>query len=234
MNALLRTLFTLFLPSCCLLCKLTSTDIGLCQACVQSLSWQIYACPRCAAPMLENILCGQCLGTSHHCDQIIAPLRYEGSVRYIIHQFKFQEKLVFARLLSALLKQHIQTRTDFVVPDLLLPVPLHPARIRERGFNQALELAKPLAKAWGIPMYSRLLYKKYPSVAQSLLGFKARKKNMKNVFALHRLVSAQHVGIVDDVVTTASTVNEVAKLLKQHGVARVSVFAVARATRAGV
>lgn len=228
-----QTLTNIFLPNYCLLCRLTPTTFGLCRACMQSLPWQHAACPCCAEPMLENVLCGQCLQHEHSYDQIIAPLRYEHAMRYFISQFKFHERLIVANVLSALLIQHLKTRQDFIRPDLLLPVPLHSARLRMRGFNQALELAKPLARALNIPLHRTRLYKKQASVAQSLLDFKTRQKNIKNVFGLKHSVLGKHIGIVDDVVTTASTVNEIAKLLKQQGATRVSVFAIARTASRG-
>jgi len=223
-----QTLTHIFLPNYCLLCKLTPSDCGLCEACTASLPWQQHSCPCCAAPMLEDILCGQCLQHEHSYDQIIVPFRYEHAMRYFINQFKFHERLIVARLLSILLTQHLKTRHDFIVPDLLLPVPLHKTRIRKRGFNQALELAKPLSKVLHIPVHHTLLYKKQASMAQSLLDFKARQKNIKKLFGLKHAVMGKHIGIVDDVVTTGSTVNEIAKLLKQNGAMRVSVFAIAR------
>ena len=223
-----QTLTHIFLPSYCLLCKLTPATDGLCSACIQSLPWQQASCPCCAQPMLENRLCGQCLQREHYYDQIIAPLRYERAMRYFVNQFKFHERLIVAHLFSTLLIQHLKMRHDFLLPDLLLPVPLHSTRMRMRGFNQALELAKPLAATFKIPLHRTLLYKKHASVAQSLLDFKTRKKNIKKLFGLKYSVLGKHVGIVDDVVTTGSTVNEIAKLLKQNGATRVSVFAIAR------
>lgn len=223
-----HTATAVFLPHYCLLCRLTETEMGLCADCIKSLPWQEIVCPRCAQPMTESILCADCLQHDIFYDQIIAPLRYEQAMRYLISQFKFHERLVCANLLSDLFIQHIKTRTDFIQADLLVPVPLHKLRLRERGFNQALEMSKQFARAFNIPLQRTILYKKQASVAQSSLDFKSRKKNIKNRFGLKHAVTGKHIAIVDDVVTTGSTVNEIAKLLKQNGATYVSVWAIAR------
>jgi ComF family protein len=228
---LLQTVSAIFLPHYCLLCGLMPTTDGLCFACEEALPWQQTVCPQCAQPMPENILCGDCLRYKHCYDQIIAPLRYEQTVRYLITQFKFHEQLICADLLSVLLIKHLSAHPDFVQPDLLLPVPLHRVRMKHRGFNQALELSKSLAAALSIPLDRKILYKKEDSAPQSSLDFKTRKKNIKNRFGLSGKVAGLHVAIIDDVVTTGSTVNEIAALLKQNGALRVSVYAVARTVR---
>lgn len=223
-----HTATAIFLPHYCLLCRLTETQLGLCTSCIRDLPWQEIVCPLCAQPMTENILCADCLQQDIFYDQIIAPLRYEYTIRYLISQFKFHERLVCANLLSDLFIQHINNRTHFIKPDLLIPVPLHTSRLRERGFNQALEMSKRFARILNIPLQRSLLYKKQASAAQSSLDFKSRKKNIKNRFELKHAVTGKHIAIVDDVVTTGSTANEIAKLLKQNGATRVSVWAIAR------
>jgi ComF family protein len=173
-------------------------------------------------------ICGRCLRHDFSYDFIIAPLRYESTLRYLITQLKFHQKLACANLFSTLIMKALAHDQNFIKPEILLAVPLHTKRICYRGFNQALEIAKPLAAALQIPLHRNLLYKKQASLPQSALNFKQRETNLRNIFALRYPIQYRHVGLVDDVVTTGNTVNEVAKLLKAQGVKCVSVFAVAR------
>lgn len=216
------------LPNYCLLCQVNFAPDGLCEACEAELPWQQACCPICAEPLEVSLLCGRCLNHLPNFDQAIAPLCYEGAVKQLITQLKFSEKLACANVLASLLIKHLSQDKQFIKPDLLLPVPLHAKRIQERGFNQALEIAKPLAKALNIPLKHHFLYKKIFTLPQVGQSFAARKKNLKNSFALRGKLVGQHLGLVDDVMTTGSTVNEIAKLLKAQGAARVTVFAVAR------
>ena len=227
-STIVKTLANIFLPHYCLLCKLEPTTFGLCTACESNLPWQLISCPKCATAMTAATICGRCLTHDFAYDRIIAPLRYESTLRYLITQLKFHQQLACAHLFSTLIIKALQRDQNLIKPEILLAVPLHAQRSCHRGFNQALEIAKPLAAALKIPIQRNLLYKKQASLPQSDLNFKQRETNLNNVFALRYPIKYSHVGLVDDVVTTGSTVNEIAKLLKTHGVERVSVFAVAR------
>jgi ComF family protein len=219
------------LPNYCLLCQVNFAPHGLCEACEAELAWQQACCPICADPLEISLPCGRCLNHPPNFDQAIVPLHYQGAVQQLITQLKFSEKLSCANVLSHLMIKHLIQDKNFIKPDLLLPVPLHAKRIQERGFNQALEIAKPLAKALKIPFERHLLFKKIFTMPQVGQTFAVRKKNLKNSFALRKALAGKHVGIVDDVMTTGSTVNEIAKLLKAQGATRVTVLAVARTGR---
>lgn len=228
----LSSFFHLFLPNDCLLCHLHFAPNGLCKVCEEELPWQKNACPCCAEPLDVSFLCGHCLASPPAFDLAIAPLRYESAMRFLVTQLKFHEKLCCANLFAHFILKHLSMLENFHQPDLLLPVPLHAKRIQERGFNQALEIAKPLAKALRIPLARNLLIKKISTLPQVGQSYKLRKKNLKNVFALRKTVEGKHIGVVDDVMTTGATVNEIAKLLKANGAVRVTVFAVARTKKA--
>ena len=114
-------------------------------------------------------------------------------------------------------------------PDCLLPVPLYKKRLKQRGFNQAIEISRSLEKAWDIPIDNNLVKRKCETQSQTGLDAKQRRRNMKGAFEVVGTVKYKHVAIIDDVVTTGSTVNELARILKISGVKKVSVYSVARA-----
>ena len=116
-----------------------------------------------------------------------------------------------------------------------MPVPLHASRLRERGYNQALELAKPLARALRIPLAEGVLSRTKPTAAQTILDAKTRRKNLRGAFvvneSLRAKIEATHIALIDDVMTTGATLRECTRVLKRAGVARVDVWALARAPR---
>ena len=132
---------------------------------------------------------------------------------------------MLAPLLGALLAQHLQNE----LPDIWLPMPLHARRLKERGFNQAVEIARELAARTGIPMQAGWATRVRDTPPQAGLKREARKKNMRGAFACHENVAGLHVGIVDDVMTTGSTLDALAEALKASGAKEVSCVVVARA-----
>ena len=205
--------------------------MGLCCECeMRSLPWQSTVCLKCAqAVPLPDSVCGKCLKNNAAYDQIIAPFRYESSIKYLIKQFKFHEQLQYGYVLADLLGKSLINHPHFQKPEILLPVPLHYQRLKKRGFNQAAEIAKRLAVKLNITLHKNLLKKTIPTLPQSEQNFSERKKNIRHAFSWEKNFLFDHVAIVDDIVTTGSTVNEIALLLKQQGIKKVSVFAVARA-----
>ncbi|MCG7909414.1 MAG: ComF family protein, partial [Candidatus Thiodiazotropha taylori] len=115
-------------------------------------------------------------------------------------------------------------------PDLMLPVPLHQQRMRERGFNQAQELARVVAKHYRIPLEDRLVKRARNTKAQSDLSERLRRNNLRHAFRVHGSLQGSRVAILDDVITTGSTINELSKTLQRHGAAEITVWAVARST----
>lgn len=172
--------------------------------------------------------CGQCLAQPPAIDRSIIPYVYAAPLDRLITGLKFHQRLSHARLLAELLLPHIP---DDIVQslELLLPVPLHPQRLRQRGFNQALEICRFLATHLAIPMDSRTCRRIKPTLAQTSLDVAARRRNVRQAFEMQTSPTVQHVAIVDDVVTTGQTVNALARCLKQAGITQVSVIAVARA-----
>ena len=148
-------------------------------------------------------------------------------MRHLITALKFGAHYKNARLLGLLLAEHLQPAAQR--PDLILPVPLHKARYRERGFNQAIEIAKTVSRELHIPLDLSSCHRHKDTPHQTALTAKQRRKNMKQAFSIIKPLEAQHIALLDDVMTTGSTAHELAVLLKQAGVSRVDVWVCARA-----
>lgn len=225
LGALLRWLY----PPVCLLCRAPGAgDLDLCPGCRGDLPWFGHGCPACARPLPSGAgpLCGACLKRPPPFDATHALFHYAAPVDRLITGLKYRGRLSHARLLGELWASHAPV-TD--PPDLLLPVPLHPERLRERGFNQSLELARPLSRRLGIPLQPGLMKRVRPTRAQQGLKGKERRRNVRAAFEIAAGTVPAHVAIIDDVMTTGSTVGEMAKQLKRAGAERVEVWVLARA-----
>lgn len=173
--------------------------------------------------------CLQCQIEPPIFDSAICALHYSMPVDYLVKRLKFGHQLSYAKVLGTLLAQHL-VQQDIGPVDAILPVPLHKARLRKRGFNQALELAHELHQSLDIPLFKGVT-RVVNTTAQTLVKGEDRVANLSGAFAIKSGVSLpNHIAIIDDVITTGSTSNELARLLKEAGVAKVSVWAVARAT----
>ncbi len=225
----------LFSP-CCVLCSTKVTGaISLCQPCLEDLPRIKTTCYQCGLPLKNRqgeSLCGQCQQSLPPIDYLISSLHYTYPVGYLVSQLKFQRDLTYAKIFSQLLlttlQMHYRERYS-ERPEIIIPVPLHKKRSRQRGFNQALEIAQPIAKALNIPIVANAIKRIKYTEAQSLLSALERCKNLRNSFVLSKPITAEHIVLVDDVVTTGTTVYELATLLKKSGVRKVGVWAVARA-----
>ena len=147
----------------------------------------------------------------------------------MIGELKFNKKLSYAEILGYLLAKLLLTKDQKGLPEVILPVPLYKRRLVERGFNQSLEIARVVSRELNIPIDYKLVKKHQTTQAQSTLKLNQRKRNIKDSFLLEKLPPYQHVVIIDDVVTTGATSNELASVLKNAGVKRVGVWSVARA-----
>lgn len=220
---------TLYPPHCRLCGDRGAPGLDLCAACLAGLPYLGPGCRQCASPLAaDGLYCGDCLRQSPAFDRVLAPLRYTEPVDALIQALKFSGSLAAGRLLGELLLRHLLPR-QAPLPQLLLPVPLHPQRLRQRGYNQAVELARPLSAALAIPMATALLRRSRATRVQSELPAAARRANVRQAFSLGARRLPRHVAIVDDVMTTGHTVNEIARLLRRAGARRVEVWVVARA-----
>ena len=222
----------LLFPPRCRLCG-TGTGSGLCRACRDELPWLQNGCTRCARALPDGNgarECGACLRKPPAFDAATALLHYRPPVDYLIQRLKFSGELAIAPLLARLLAGKIAGRTG-ALPDLLVPVPLHRVRLRERGFNQAMELARHLGRRLGVPVDPRLCRRNRRTPPQSLTPPGQRRRNLRGAFGLHGELGAGHVAIIDDVMTTGHTADELADVLKRAGSACVEVWIVARSGR---
>ncbi len=221
----LKNIQYFLLPGVCVACHQPShTQFDLCQACHASFIPIEHPCLGCALPLppdsTTHKLCGKCLRKGAYIQTTVAGFAYQLPVKTLISQYKYQARLQHGRVLTTLLLAEIrQFYQDSQLPAVLLPVPLHPIRLRERGYNQALLIAQQLGAELEIPVLPNLLQRVRHTAAQQGLNAKQRKRNLRGAFALapNALdLGYSSVVIIDDVVTTMSTVAELARLLHKH------------------
>ena len=232
-DGLWRRLQFALLPPHCLLCgQYGDVARDLCSACAADLVRNRACCPRCALPLQTPApLCGECLKREPPFVAASAPFVYGHPLDLLMTKLKFGRSLAAGRVLSELWIAALR-EVPPPLPALLIPVPLHAGRLRERGYNQALELAKPLARAFAIPLRSDALMRIRATPAQSNLDAKTRRLNLRGAFSIvDNAALPAHVAVVDDVMTTGATLRECARTLRRAGVARVDVWALARAPR---
>jgi len=204
----------------------------LCPGCERALPTLLHACPRCAIPYEQPDAHGECGACQKHPPAFarsIALYRFAPPIDHFIRELKFHQQLGLARLLGERLAQRLAHEAER--PDLILPVPLHAARLRERGYNQALEIARPVARLLDIPLKVSALRRVRATAPQTGMALAARRKNLRGAFALapRAHVKNLRVALVDDVMTTGSTVHAAAKCLRAAGVREVDIWVVARA-----
>lgn len=216
-------------PTRCLACGARSRE-PLCAACFRDLPWNDHACRLCAAslPDLPAMLCGACARRPPVFDAARAAFAYAWPVDRLIQRFKFKGDLATGRVLALALLDYLRLQT-LPAPELIVPVPLHRSRLAERGFNQAAEICRVLARPLGIRIDHGLLARTRATPAQAGLGAAARRRNLAGAFACRRPVANQRIAVVDDVITTGGTAEAIARTLKQAGAAEVYVYALARA-----
>lgn len=216
-------------PQRCLVCREASEAPGarLCRACDAALPWNPTACARCALPLpVATDACGDCLQCPPPVAATRAAFLYAAPVDRLLPRLKFHRDLAAGRLLAARMAEAFARAPR---PQALVPVPLHRSRLRQRGYDQALELARPLARHLGIALREDLLLRRRDTAAQSRLDAAARKRNLRGAFVVpqqHALPA--HVALVDDVMTTGATLHAAALALRRAGVARVDAWVCAR------
>lgn len=214
------------MPHDCLLCGIATGEALICGDCFAALPHHDQpACPQCALPTPDGQLCGRCLNNSPAFDRAVAAFDYRYPLAEVLHNFKYAGQLALGRFLAETLLERVQHERW---PDVLLPMPLHPARLRERGFNQAAEIAKRAALATALPLSFDLLAKVRDTAPQASLPWKDRQANMKGAFACTADITGKRIVLIDDVMTTGATLNEAAKALKKSGATDVAVWVVAR------
>lgn len=208
----------------CLLCGASSQSGIWCSACDVSLPYLHTArCPVCALPTWESAVCGHCLKQPPHFKRTVAVYAYAYPLDKLILALKYGEKFQLAGRLGDKLAASVVVR-----PDCMVAMPLHPERLRERGFNQSLQLAQQIGRRLSIPVLPHACQRVRNTPSQSTLPWKARNRNMHKAFICTTEVAGKHVAVVDDVMTTGATLNELSLALLNAGASEVSAWVVAR------
>jgi len=219
-------------PSHCRLCgTATRAMLDLCRSCREDAPWLENVCQQCSFPLpacWDDALCGRCQKLTPAFDTTTALFHYHPPIDYLIKRLKFSNELAISPLLSGLLANRLAAR-DTPLPALLIPVPLHHTRLRERGFNQSTELARGVGRKLNIRISHRLCTRHRKTAPQSLLTHNARRLNLRNAFTVTADEVPGHIAIIDDVMTTGQTASELARVLKRAGARRVEVWVIARA-----
>jgi len=214
----------------CPICQQPTRD-DICVWCRTQLPVVEHACLQCGEILNDRLetVCGQCLLHPPYVDHTSPIFHYAAPMAQMVCRLKFQQGLEYARILGGLMAERLD-ELSINRPQVLIPVPLHPKRMRNRGFNQAMELARPISRKLRIPIDTRLCVRSRHTHEQSQLSIQDRKRNVRRAFALHSGARPyRHVAIIDDVVTTGQTVNELARILKKTGIIRVDVWSCCRA-----
>ncbi|MES1926382.1 phosphoribosyltransferase [Salinisphaera sp. T31B1] len=225
----------MLLGTSCALCRAPADlDRNLCHDCATELPWLVHACHHCGMPLTptaSSTTCRDCRQRPRF-DHVVPGFVYEQPIRWMIARLKFDGQLTYARLLGDLLAAHIRERLDEhgdVLPEQLIPVPLHRSGYRQRGFNQAERLARRLGGQLACPVEPRMVERGRATERQSTLAAERRAANMRDAFVCRGTLRARHVAIVDDVMTTGHTVAALDRCLRAAGATRVDIYCVARA-----
>lgn len=224
------------IPSSCALCGIVDRE-AICAGChYQFFGQPVHRCTQCATPLIGMTaeICGECLKQPPAFDATIVAADYAPPIDQLVLALKFGSRLALAPLFAHMLRDAIlQGRTQgAILPTCITAVPLGAQRLAERGFNQALEIAKPLSRSLGIKLVPQLTSRLRDTHAQAMLHPDERHKNIRDAFTVshHAIdsIKGQHIGVVDDVITTGETLNELASTLKRFGATRVTNFVFAR------
>jgi len=230
-DSLPRRLLDWLFPARCLLCGGAGEGARmLCVPCDEALARNTICCPRCAEPLAAPApVCGRCLRKPPAFVHACVPLLYAYPLDALLTRLKFGGDLAAARLLGEWVAA-AATAAVPQAPDLIVPMPLARRRLAERGYNQALELARPLSRRTGARLAPAALRRVRDTAAQSGLDRKARRANVRAAFLADSSVRGARVWLVDDIVTTAATARSAASAIKRAGAREVVLVAVARAS----
>lgn len=212
------------LPQRCVLCDAPASVGRFCTGCESDLP--LLPCPHCAvcaAPLASGMVCGACLRAPPAFERVSAVFAYDFPVDALIHAFKYGRRLQLARVLG-----HALAACGVPDADWLVPMPLAPRRLYERGFNQALEIARFVSRRHGIPIAASVCRKVVETPPQASLPWKERARNIRRSFACDADLRGLRIAVIDDVLTTGATLNELARVLRKAGAVSVAGWVVAR------
>jgi ComF family protein len=211
-------------PNACVLCGAEASGGTLCRPCKADLPWLPRSrCAVCALPLPSGPVCGACVARPPRFDRVEAPFAYRFPVAALILALKYGGRLALARTLGDALAEAVPRDADAIVP-----MPLAHGRLKERGFNQALEIARVVAAHTRIPLLRNAVRKVVDTPPQAALPFKERAKNVRRAFQCDSDLTGQRIAVVDDVLTTGATLDELARVLRKAGAVRVTGWVVAR------
>jgi ComF family protein len=226
------------MPPVCILCHQLSDRLeDLCQPCKNDMPILPQTCPRCAKTFTTSgYACGECLRKPPPFDAAYALFSYQKPITKMIMDLKFQSGLVNAKILGAWMAETIKDSwyRDKPLPTLIIPMPLHAKRLRERGFNQSLEIARPIARTLKLPLDLTSCARIKATKAQATLPAEHRRGNIKDAFTAKNSLRGQHIALLDDVTTTGCSMTELAKTCKKAGASRIDVWYCARAVFADI
>ena len=215
----------------CLMCAASTSELSLCERCIESLNLAPSpSCPHCGLTT-QGEHCGQCVKSTPAHDTTKALFFYTFPTSAILQHYKYNNALFLSQTFGALFSEQLATNNQYKEIDLIIAMPLHADRIKERGFNQSLEVAKTMAKQLSIPLVKPSCMGIKNTAPQGSLPLKARLKNMRGAFQINMRnnIKGKRIAIVDDVMTTGASLNELAKILKKAGATHVECWVVARA-----
>lgn len=221
---------TFFSSNRCFLCSGHSrSHERICLACLDDLTFNTKACPACAKPNSASRLCMDCLNSPQaFIDNAWALFQYHYPANRLIQHMKYKHGVDIASALGAMLIK-LFPNEGAPLPDCIMPVPLHSSRLISRGYNQSVELARPLSRQLGVKLDTSSCKRIRATAPQAELPATKRKQNVHNAFSVSEKTGYNHVLLVDDVITTGSTINELARTLSLAGANRIDVLTVARA-----
>jgi ComF family protein len=209
----------------CSLCGGPSRDELVCGSCERALPHLEASCAQCAVPLAFAGICGECQRRAPYFDDALAAFEYRFPLDRLVQRFKYSGDLALGRWLALRVCERARAHSR---PDLLVAVPLTRVRLRERGFNQAMQIAHVVGRELGVPRRVAGLARVRDTEPQPGLRRRERRANLRHAFRCDLALAGEHVAVIDDVMTTGATAEAVAQVLKQAGAGRVSVWVVAR------
>ena len=238
MNFLKKISIRYWLPNRCRRClSKTHTRIAVCAPCIDELPWLTGSvCLSCAAPLKSEsssiTQCGSCLQQPSAIDRSWCAFHFEPPIQDYVHGLKFSHHWETAHLISTLMADRL-LKTDVILPEAILAVPLHHSRLRQRGYNQASLIGAHLAKKLNLGFHADFLKRHKNTNAQAQLKYKDRGNNLANAFSLIKPIPYKHIALIDDVYTTGSTLKSLANMIRSQSEnsIRIDAICVARAQR---
>lgn len=218
----------IFKQNCALCASPKTSKHAVCKPCLNDLPWHPQtSCPQCGLAS-SGIICGSCLNSPPDFDATISVFLYAYPVDTMMQRYKYGNMLNLGNTFGEFLAEKTALENHFKNIDLIIPMPMHPQRLKERGFNQALEIAKIVTKNCKEKLDYKSVNRQTLTPPQASLPLKERVKNIKDAFKVDAGLSGKRIAIVDDVMTTGASLNELAKTLKKAGAAHVECWVIAR------